>query len=145
MGIVSIPAQTVMEGIADGTIRRPQTAWHCILEFYSVSTRLPSEFRLSVGDALRLVREEILGRFEVRQLPKHAFRAFLETVAHEGVGGGRVYDAHIAEVARLSGAKLVVTDNRRHFTILLRYGMRVVDAAAFRDEFLLRRAAPRAR
>jgi predicted nucleic acid-binding protein len=41
------------------------------------------------------------------------------------VSGGRIYDAHIAEVARAAGATVIVTDNRRHFLSALRYGIRV--------------------
>ena len=33
------------------------TAWHCCLEFYSVSTRLPEEFRLPPQDALKALEE----------------------------------------------------------------------------------------
>jgi len=47
------------------------------------------------------------------------------------MGGGRIYDAHILEVARAAGAEVVVTDNRRHFLTALRYGMRVETPAEF--------------
>jgi len=79
----------------------------------------------------RLVEEEILARFEVRQLPEQGREPFLRTLEHERVVGGRVYDAHIAEIARLSGAKVVVTDNRRHFLSLARHGIRVLGAEEF--------------
>ena len=45
--------------------------------------------------------------------------------------GGRIYDAHIAEMAREAGAAVVVTDNRRHFLSALRYGMRVETPTEF--------------
>ena len=60
---------------------------------------------------------------------------FIDSIVRERVAGGRVYDAHIAEAARLAGAELVVTDNRRHFVPLLRHGIRVLTAAEFADEF----------
>jgi len=41
------------------------------------------------------------------------------------VSGGRLYDAHIAEIARLASARIVVTENPRHFVALLRHGIRV--------------------
>ncbi len=119
-------AQRLLTAISEGRLRRPQTAWHCCLEFYSVATRLPAELRLAAADALRLVEEEILDRFVVHQLPERSRRAFLQDVAKDGVVGGRVYDAHIAEIARRAGAKVVVTDNRRHFVSLLRHGVRVI-------------------
>jgi predicted nucleic acid-binding protein len=49
----------------------------------------------------------------------------LRSAAHDRIAGGRIYDAHIAEVARASGADVIVTDNRRHFVAALRHGIRV--------------------
>lgn len=124
-------AQRIFDAIAHGQVRRPHTAWHCCLEFYAVSTRLPEDLRLSPADSWRLVDEELLTRFEVDQLPKKAERSFLQAAASDGAAGGRIYDAHIAEIARLAGARVVVTDNRRHFTPLLRHGIRVLSAEEF--------------
>jgi hypothetical protein len=55
----------------------------------------------------------------------------LRAAAADGVAGGRVYDAHIADVARAAGARVVVTDNRRHFMAALRHGLRVETPAEF--------------
>jgi predicted nucleic acid-binding protein len=49
----------------------------------------------------------------------------------DGVTGGRIYDAHIAAIARATGASVIVTDNRRHFVSALRHGIRVHTAAEF--------------
>jgi hypothetical protein len=38
-------ALLLMDAVADGRIERPPTAWHCCLEFYSVTTRLPRRAR----------------------------------------------------------------------------------------------------
>ena len=128
-----------MAAIAGGRVRHPLTAWHCCLEFYSVATRLPEEFRLAPEDASRLVEEEVLARFDVRQLPEHGRLPFLRTIEQERIVGGRVYDAHIAEVARLSGARTVITDNRRHFSSVARHGVNVLTAEEFtRSAHLLR-------
>jgi hypothetical protein len=45
--------------------------------------------------------------------------------------GGRIYDVHIAEVARAVRAETIVTDNRKHFVAALRYGIRVETPAEF--------------
>jgi hypothetical protein len=42
-----------------------------------------------------------------------------------------VYDAHIAEVARSAGARVIVTDNRRHFLAALRHGIKVETPGEF--------------
>jgi toxin FitB len=125
----SAPAQRVMAAVAEGDVVEPITAWHCCLEFYSVLTRLPAEYRVSPTIAVKLVEEEILARFRVAQLPSEARLGFLRVAEQERVAGGRVYDAHIAEVARKADAEIVVTENRRHFTSLLRHGLRVLTAA----------------
>jgi predicted nucleic acid-binding protein len=131
LGPASEPAQRIMEAIAAGHVRRPHTAWHCCLEFYAVSTRLPEELRLSPADAWRLVNEEILIRFEVHQLPGDQQRHCLHAAADDGLVGGRIYDAHIAEIARISRVPVVVTENLRHFASLRRQGISVVNATEF--------------
>ena len=116
----------LLDAVASGRIAPARTAWHCCLEFFSVTTRLPEEYRLDPDTALRFVQGELLGRFEVDALPARNRRSFLISAVDQGVSGGRIYDAHIAEVARRAGSEIVVTENRRHFTGLLRHGVRVL-------------------
>ena len=125
----SAPAQQTLAAISRGEFGRPQTAWHCCLEFYSVSTRLPEELRLRPEDAARLVEEEILGRFDIASLPPANRLPLLREAAADAVGGGRIYDTHIAAVARAQAVKTVVTENRRHFLSLLRAGIVVLTAS----------------
>jgi toxin FitB len=123
-----------MAAVAEGRLRRPLTSWHCCLEFYAVATRLPEEFRLAPADAVRLLDSEILGRFEVAQLSKERRLGFLRDAVLDRATGGRIYDAHIAEVARECGANVVITDNVRHFSGLTRHGLRVATSTAFAVE-----------
>jgi predicted nucleic acid-binding protein len=124
-------AQDVMTAVAAGAVRGPLTAWPCCMEFYAVATRLPEEYRLSPTDGVRLLEEEILGRFQVVDLPARARLPLLRGAAQERVAGGRIYDAQIAEVAFRAGARLVVTENLRHFSGLAGRGLHVVDSRAF--------------
>ena len=128
-GARSAAAQRLFDAVASGGLGRPRTAWHCCLEFYSVATRLPQEFRLTSKDAVALLDAEVLDRFEVADLPAGQRRTFFAACGREGVLGGRLYDSHIAAVARSSGARVAVTDNPRDFTNLERQGIRVVTAA----------------
>jgi predicted nucleic acid-binding protein len=128
------PAQRILAAVAAGRLRRIQTAWHCCLEFYSVATRLPEEFRLRPIDAHRLLESEVLGRFAIHDLPAEGRLALLGAAAADAVAGSRIYDSHIAEVARAAGARQAVTENRRHFTALLRHGVAVLTAAEFAAE-----------
>jgi predicted nucleic acid-binding protein len=124
-GPQSVPAQTIMHAVAEKTLIATGTAWHCCLEFYSVATRLPPEYRLTPADACRLLEEEVVARVAVDDLPSADRQPFLRAAARDLTAGGRVYDAHIAEIARAAGARVVVTDNRRHFMAALRHGLRV--------------------
>lgn len=124
-GPQSAPAQSIMHGVAERTVPSPATAWHCCLEFFSVATRLPPEFRLTPTDGTRLLEEEVFARLTVHDLPSGDRLRLLHAAAEDGVAGGRIYDAHIAEVARAAGATVIVTDNRRHFLGALRHGIRV--------------------
>ena len=130
-GPQSAPAQSLLHAIAEKRVTGTATAWHCCLEFYSVSTRLPPEFRLAPGDAATLLEEEIFARMAVHDLPAAERLPVLRGAARDHIGGGRVFDAHIAEIARAAGAQVVVTDNRRHFLSALRYEMRVETPGEF--------------
>jgi predicted nucleic acid-binding protein len=130
-----------MAAVADAGLKQAGTAWHCCLEFYSVSTRLPAEYRLTPSDAERLLMEEVIARLEVADLPPADRAAFVSASARDSVAGGRIYDAHIAEVARAAGAEIIVTDNRRHFLAALRHGLKV----QLPSEFLAERGKQRDR
>ena len=130
-GPQSAPAQSVLHAVAEKAVQSPGTAWHCCLEFYSVATRLPPEYRLSPADAQHLLEEELFGRMMVHDLPPADRSALLRSAAQDGIAGGRIYDAHIGEIARAAGAAVIVTDNRRHFTSTLRHGIRVETPAEF--------------
>ena len=130
-GPQSAPAQSLLHAVAEKQVVGAGTAWHCCLEFFSVSTRLPAEYRLTPADAAQLVEDEIFGRMAVHDLPAGDRVAMIKAAVHDNTAGGRIYDAHIAEVARSAGATVVVTDNRRHFMAALRHGMRVETPAEF--------------
>lgn len=134
LGDASLPASRILDAVASGKVLAPLTAWHCCLEFYSVATRLPAGLRLEPEQARTLLESEVLARFEVVDLPPDGRAAFLADAARDKVSGGRVYDAHIAEAARLASARVVVTDNRRHFVALLRHGIRVWTAEEYAEE-----------
>jgi predicted nucleic acid-binding protein len=129
-GPQSAPAQSLLHAVAEKRVTSG-TAWHCCLEFYSVSTRLPPEYRLTPAHAVQLLEDEIFARMAVHDLPAADRLAMVQAAARDQTAGGRIYDAHIAEVARAAGAAVVVTDNRRHFMAALRHGIRVETPAEF--------------
>ena len=130
-GPQSAPAQSVLHAVAERHVPSVGTAWHCCLEFFSVSTRLPPEFRLTPAVAAHLLESEVFARMTVHDLPAGDRLPVLKAAARDGTAGGRIYDTHIAEIARAAGAHVVVTDNRRHFVASLRHGIRVDTPAEF--------------
>ena len=114
--------------VASRDSRKPKTAWHCCLETYSVATRLPEEFRVQPAEAVTLIEEEVVARFEIVDLPPVRRLEFLRDCARSGVRGGRLYDVHLAAIARAARARLVVTENRRDFAPLEGAEIRVADA-----------------
>lgn len=139
-GPQSAPAQSLLHAVAEKQVNGAGTAWHCCLEFFSVSTRLPAEFRLKPADAARLLDDEVFGRMAVHDLPANYRMGMIKAAAQDDIAGGRIYDAHIAEVSRTAGAAVVVTDNRRHFMAALRHGIRVETPAEFLASLKPRRA-----
>ena len=121
----------LLHAVAEKRVEGPATAWHCCLEFFSVATRMPPEYRVTPADAVTLLEEEVFGRMTVHDLPPGGRLGWLRAVAKDGTAGGRIYDAHIAEIARAAGASVIVTDNRRHFVSALRYDLRVETPAEF--------------
>jgi predicted nucleic acid-binding protein len=131
LGGPSAAAQRIMDAVASGKLGRPRTAWHCCLEFFAVSTRLPEEMRLTPAQAGQLLAAEVRQRMEVVALPEGRWDDFWTRVQNERVAGGRIYDAHIAEVARHHKARTVVTDNVRHFSSLMAHGIQVLSSEQF--------------
>ena len=130
-GPSSIPCRRILAAVAHGKLPEAKTAWHCCLELYSVLTRLPLEYRVSPEMAGALLESQVLPRFQIVCLPEDRFRGFIQESAREGIRGGLIYASHIGDIARLSGARVVVTGNRRHFASLLPYGIRVLTPEEF--------------
>jgi predicted nucleic acid-binding protein len=130
-GPQSGPAQSLFHLVAERSVQNAATAWHCCLEFFSVATRLPPEFRLAPPAAAQLIQEEVFSRMAVHELPTGDRISFIQAAAQDSIAGGQIYDTHIAAIARALSADVIVTDNRRHFLSALRYGIRVETPGEF--------------
>lgn len=88
---------------------------HCLLETYSVLTRLPAPHRMSPG-----VVSEFLtlayGKHAVVGLSAAAHRKLVGTCAAQGLSGGSVYDALIAATCIDAGLTLLTLDARARAT-----------------------------
>ena len=128
------PPRRVLLAVREGRLSGVHTAWHCCLEFYAVLTRLPFEFRLPAGDVARVLDEVVFALFQVHDMDRSRRIPFIAELVTEHLHGSRIYDAHIADVARQCGCVTVVTENPRHFTSLIRHGIRVLTASQLAAE-----------
>ena len=83
---------------------------HCLLEAYSVLTRLPPPHRFEP----RVARDLLRARFQDEPLtidgPAH--RALLDRLVEAGISGGATYDALIGTTAARHDALLLSRDQR---------------------------------
>jgi predicted nucleic acid-binding protein len=97
-----------------------------LVESYAVLTRLPAPHRLSAADAWALIESNFVKDRKILVLTGAGYVALLSALAKAGIGGGRTYDALIAECAREAKADTLLTLNRRHFESLIA-GVAIVD------------------
>jgi predicted nucleic acid-binding protein len=88
---------------------------HCLLETYSVLTRLPPPHRIS-SEIAAIYVDKILARRPVLALPAAEVRRLIATCAGRGLGGGAVYDALIATTCLEGSIKLLTLDARARKT-----------------------------
>lgn len=97
------------------TSRVDLTIAHCLLETYSVLTRLPAPHRIDarvVADYLRLA----YGEHPTRALSAADHRKLVDLCAGERIAGGAIYDAVVGMTARRAGARLLTLDARARLT-----------------------------
>ena len=134
VGPASVVPMAILDRLTEGELPGACTAWHCCLEFYSVATRLPEEYRLDPVDAATLLDSEILPRFKVGDLPGGSRKLFIEQAARDRITGGRLYDRQIGFIAVEMGATVLVTENRRHFQWVHDQGIPVLSATEWLNQ-----------
>jgi predicted nucleic acid-binding protein len=134
-GLLEISADSacraILEALATRRLRKGVTAWHCCLEFFSVTTRLPPDYRLSAEAAIALLTEHVFNRVEVVDLPAKDAIAWLKGQAGSEIRGGLVYDAHLAQIALRSGCAMLVTTNLAHFRQVAPHGIEILNPQQF--------------
>jgi predicted nucleic acid-binding protein len=90
---------------------KPSIPLHAALETFSVATRMPEPYRIDPISAAELLTDSFADRVLPGIAPRQLL-VWLRRLAAAGIGGGAIYDAAIAESARLAGATLITTDRR---------------------------------
>ena len=91
---------------------------HCLLETYSVLTRLPAPHRMPVQVVATYLRVAF-GRHAVAGLSADQQRKLIATCASEGLAGGTVYDAVIGATCASGKLRLLTLDGRARPTYLV--------------------------
>jgi predicted nucleic acid-binding protein len=100
---------------------------HSLAELYSTLTRMPSHPKITGADALDLLRENLLGTFEIVGLTPADYITILEDLQSRNLVGGVTYDALIMYVALKANVDKVITLNGRDFVRLFpQFGGEVV-------------------
>jgi predicted nucleic acid-binding protein len=94
---------------------------HCVLETYSVLTRLPAPHRC----AAHVVRDFLRARFvePFLRMDGAPYRDFVLALPEHSVTGGGAYDALVAATAAAHSASLITCD-RRAALVYESYGLR---------------------
>ena len=109
------PARAEIENRLDGGDIMIAAA-PALVEAYAVLTRLPFPHRLFPKDALALLESNFMGTVRVVVLDGRAYQSLLRRAPQEMIGGGRIYDAVIAECASKGGADVLLTFNDSDFS-----------------------------
>lgn len=95
---------------------RPAIPAPCILETYSVLTRLPPPHRAPADVVHDFLAATFPGAYLV--LAPGRVAALIRELVEQGIVGGATYDAQVAAVAREAGATLLSLDRRAAATYL---------------------------
>jgi predicted nucleic acid-binding protein len=97
-----------------------------LIETYAVLTRLPPPYRLSPADTLALLEANFLTATRIVALDGRSYRTLLRRAPHEGIVGGRIYDAVIATCAMKAKVAVLPTFNEAHFLPFAAWGLEIV-------------------
>jgi predicted nucleic acid-binding protein len=128
---VDSACRDILVALANRRLRSGVTAWHCCLEFYSVTTRLPPDYRLSPEIAITLLTEHVFNRVEVVDLPIEDAVAWLTNQAASRIRGGLIYDAHLGQIAARAGCAVVVTQDIADFRLVAPPGVEILSPQQF--------------
>lgn len=90
-------------------------AAHSVAEVYAVLSTLPVTPRITPSAAWALVEHSILPFAKAIHLTASETALAVQRVSRQGLAGGVVYDALIAEAARKGGVECIVTLNAGDF------------------------------
>jgi predicted nucleic acid-binding protein len=92
-------------------------AAHTLAEVYATLTRLPGKQRMGCDQAL-LFLDDIRRRLTIVTLDEEDYCSAITSAAAQGVIGGTIYDALLAQCALKANAKTIYTWDLNHFRLL---------------------------
>jgi predicted nucleic acid-binding protein len=98
--------------LANGAV--PVIPVHAILESFSVLTRLPATYRIPPEVARQALEQSFTAAILTGLAADTVWRT-IDALSRRGLGGGRVYDAVIADSVAGAGGTVLLTWNVRDF------------------------------
>jgi predicted nucleic acid-binding protein len=98
-----------------GGSARAYIAAHGVAETYAVLTTLPVTPRIGPETAYRLLKQNVLARFETVAITAREYHRTIAALADAAIVGGATYDAIHAACARKAGVDRIYTFNLSHF------------------------------
>lgn len=90
-------------------------AAHSLAEVYAVLSSMPVQPRISPAAAWKLIKENLIGTFEIVSLSKSDYLSVIQRLSRDQLPGGTIYDALIAQSAIKAGADQLITLNVADF------------------------------
>jgi predicted nucleic acid-binding protein len=94
------------------------TSAHALTEVYSVLTRTPFSVRVYPNEALAMIEQSVLPKFEIVEVSLRGHLTALRVCGDAGWKGGRVHDAVHIQAAVQAGCDLIYTYDVEHFQAL---------------------------
>ena len=98
--------EAALEVLAEGA----RVVSHCLLETYSVLTRMPAPFRVAPGIVVEFLRAWFTA--PALSLLAPTILDLLDVFASQGIAGGAVYDGLIGAASMAAGCELATLDER---------------------------------
>lgn len=115
VAVAALDSAHAAHGVCLATVRtyKPRLAGHAAFETFSVLTRMPGQLAVDAPTASALISRVFP---DLLWIAADQAANLIVRIGRIGVTGGSVYDALVAEAARLHGCRLLTRDQRARRT-----------------------------
>lgn len=111
--------------VGTGSLKNVVICCHVLLECFAVLTRLPAPYRFPPRQAESLLAANFSDSVVLCGVLEGDVWASLGRAAERQVGGGKIYDAVVAQTMARAGASVLLTWNVRDFVAVAPHGLEI--------------------